>query len=465
MIALNIGRVFRTILLFSAFAIAGMVSYFGIRNAMAIHYADLGTLRGYERATRLEPENARNWYLLARFLEFDPGTTDPQRALQAYKTALSLEPQSTDMWLDMASFLEASDPSAARKAFLQAQQTYPASPEVAWRYGNFLLRQGEMNSAFMEIRHAVEKDPKRGVDAFLLFRRLEPNLDGIFERDLPPIASVYLDVIRLLTDEGRADLALKAWSRLLEIHPKLGTPETLHFVEGLLNRGQTVEAHKVWTQAIPLLNISKTDDPEGSLVWDGGFETGVTGAGFAWRIDPLLGSVIDYDENIKHSGTRSLRIRFDGTKNLYFRGVCERVEVESGFIYQFSAWLKAKELTTDRGIFFTLLTPENREVQEKTTAQVTGTTPWTRVSLTWEAPKQVSVLEMCVVRLRSSNPDDSRISGTAWVDDVSLLPVLPAADSAQGSSVKISNLPDPQPRFFSGLDKPEHSIGSRFHAY
>jgi hypothetical protein len=283
----------------------------------------------------------------------------------------------------------------------------------------------------MEIRHAVEKDPKRGVGAFLLFRRLEPNFDSIFERDLPPIASVYMDVIRLLTDEGRADLALKAWSKLLEIHPKLGTSEALYFVEGLLNRGQTREAHKVWDQAIPLLNIPKADDPEGSLVWDGGFETGVTGAGFAWRIDPPFGSVVDYDAIVKRSGTRSLRIRFDGTKNLYFHGVCERVGVESGFTYQFSAWLKANKLTTDRGVFFILLTPENRGMPGKTTAQVTGTTPWTRVSLTWEAPKQVSVLEMCVVRLQSSNQDDFRISGTVWVDDVTLLPVLPPANSLQ----------------------------------
>jgi cytochrome c-type biogenesis protein CcmH/NrfG len=111
---------YRTVFLFSAFAIAGIVSYLGIRNAVAMHYADLGTLAGYERATRLEPENARNWYLLARALEFNPETTDPQRALQAYQTALSLDPQSTDMWLDMASLLEASDPGAARKAFLQA---------------------------------------------------------------------------------------------------------------------------------------------------------------------------------------------------------------------------------------------------------------------------------------------------------------------------------------------------------
>lgn len=126
---------YRTIFLFIAIAIVGMISQLGIRNAVAMHYANSGTLMGYERATRLEPENARNWYLLARSLEFDPPeTTDPKYALQAYQTALSLDPHSTGTSLDMASLLEASDPSATRNAFLHAQWTYPASPEVAWRY-------------------------------------------------------------------------------------------------------------------------------------------------------------------------------------------------------------------------------------------------------------------------------------------------------------------------------------------
>ena len=416
------------IILLSAFAFVGIISFLAIRNALAAYYVGLGTLKGYERAVRLEPQNAQNWYLLARFWEFNIENRDPRRALQAYHTALSLDPESSDTWLDMASLLEASDPSAARKAFLQAQRTYPASPEVAWRYGNFLLRQGEVTAGIAEVRRAVERDPKRTVEAFLLFRHFEPELNNIFEHDLPPIASVYLDVIRYLTDNGRPDLALGAWSRLLELRPTLPTAETLYFVEGLIHRGQILEAHKVWVQAIPLLHIPRTDDPKESLVWDGGFETGVAGGGFTWRIDPQIGSVVDYDENVKRSGRRSLRIRFDGMSNLYFHGVCERVEVDPGVAYEFSAWLRAKELTSDQGIFFRLSSPDNREMPWKATAQITGTTPWTRVFLTLEVPKQVNSLEACVVRLQSSNPDEPWISGTAWVDDVSLLPVPSLAD-------------------------------------
>jgi hypothetical protein len=421
----------RIIFVIGALATAGAISYFGIRNALAAHYVGLGTLQGYERATRLEPANPRNWYLLGRYLEFDLEHADPQRALQAYQTSLSLDPRSANTWLELASLLEASDQSAAREAFVQAQHAYPVSPDVSWRYGNFLLRQGEMIAAITEIQHAVEADPKRSVDAFLLFRRLEPDLDIVFERDLPPVASVYLDVIRLLTDEGRGDLGLKVWPKLIALHPKLHPPEILYFVEGLLNRGQTIEARRVWDQAIIYMNIPHADDPKGSLVWDGGFETGVTGAGFAWRIQSPPGSFVDYDESVKRSGKRALRIRFDGQKNVFFQNVCERVVVEPGTFYELSAWFKTNELTTDRGVFFRLTTPEIQGSSWSVTPAFTGTTPWRRVSLTWEAPRHVHLMEICVVRLPSSNPDEYRVSGTAWVDNVSLVPVTPGGDSLQ----------------------------------
>src|SRR5437762_13553895 len=57
----------RGLLVVASFAVALILSYFSIRNALAAHYAGLETPEGYERATRLEPANPRNWYLLGRY--------------------------------------------------------------------------------------------------------------------------------------------------------------------------------------------------------------------------------------------------------------------------------------------------------------------------------------------------------------------------------------------------------------
>jgi tetratricopeptide (TPR) repeat protein len=266
---------------------AGFLGYYSIRAALATHYLGLNTRNGFERATRLEPSNAPNWHALGRYWQLNVENADLDRAVSAYRKALDLDPHSAEIWLDLASAYESeTDINAARTAFLQAKRVYPASADVSWRYGNFLLRQNEKMEAFLEIRHAVEADPTRGLEAFLLCRHVEPDLDLILERVLPPVTSIYLEVIWHLTDERRSDQVLNVWSKLIALQPKLSAREVFFFVDGLLSNGRTIEAQTVWRQAVTLMDLPKVQDPPGSLIWDGGFETDATGGGLAWHIQP-----------------------------------------------------------------------------------------------------------------------------------------------------------------------------------
>src|SRR2546430_1490625 len=168
----------RGLLVVASFAVALILSYFSIRNALAAHYAGLETPEGYERATRLEPANPRNWYLLGRYWQYNLEDPDAARAIRSYLSALSLNPGSSDTWLDLATVYESEgNLVAARDAFLHAKKVYPLSAEVAWRYGNFLLRQGELEPAFTEMRHAVEADPQRAAESFSRFLRAGSSLE------------------------------------------------------------------------------------------------------------------------------------------------------------------------------------------------------------------------------------------------------------------------------------------------
>ena len=53
----------------------------------------------------------------------------------------------------------------AREAFSRARAAYPASAQVAWSYGNFLLRQGDNDAGFAQINHAVQADPSLALPA------------------------------------------------------------------------------------------------------------------------------------------------------------------------------------------------------------------------------------------------------------------------------------------------------------
>jgi len=421
----------RGLLVLLAFVLAATLSYSGIRNAFAVHDAGLNTPQGYERATQLEPDDARNWYLLGRYWQYNLEEPDARRAIRAYQIALTLNPHSADTWLDLGTEYESEgDLAEAQNALLQAKRVYPLSPEVSWRYGNFLLRKGEIDAAFAEIKRAVEVDPKRGAAAFLLCKRVEPDVNAVLDRVFPNSQTAYLSVISALTEQQQTDQALVVWSRLAALHPHFPLPESFPLIEVLIHKLQMAQAQRVWDQALAIAGVSRPADTPNSLVWDGGFESNVNGGGFAWRYPVFIGGVqVTLDSKEKHSGSRSLRLTFNGLSNVNFSDVCQYVPVQPSTTYRFSSWVRTDALSTDQGVRFALHSISNSVNSISWTDDVRGTQPWTQISVPWKSGKDVSQLQLCVTRLPSQK-FDSKIVGFAWIDDVDLVPE-PAESSKQ----------------------------------
>jgi hypothetical protein len=405
------------------FVLATVLSYSSIRNAMAAHYAGLDTRSGYERAVQWEPGNPEAWHLLGRSWQYDLENADAQRAINAYRRSLSLNPRSANSWLDLATAYESEgDLPAARDAFLQAKRVYPSSAEATWRYGNFLLRQNELPAAFAEIRQSLSVDPKRAAEAFSRCWRVDPDIQAILDQVLPPSAPIYLATIRELDADAAIDPALSVWNRFVSLQPRLSLNEAIPFIDSLIQAHRIDDARRTWDQAVALADSPPAVDPAGSVLWDGGFETGVIGGGFAWTLAPSARGVqATFDSNEKHSGQHSLRLVFDGSRNVDFSGVCHAVEVQPGTSYVFSAWVHTQALTTDQGVRFRLDWLENGRSASTETTEVHGTQPWTQLTLPWTAVAGVDQLRVCVAR-HPSDDFGSRIHGTAWVDDVALVP-------------------------------------------
>ena len=410
----------RLLLVAIAFLFAVALSFFGIRAALAEYYVSLNTQAGFETAVRLEPSDPRKWYLLGRYWQYNLTEQDAGRAIIAYRTSLRLDSLSANTWLDLAEAYESGgEIDAARKAFLEAKHVYPASPEASWRFGNFLLLQNELEPAFAEFRSAIQEDPRLGAQAVRVCRHVEPDFSVILDRVVPPIAEAYLNVVSELTNEGDTNDALKVWSKLLALHPKLHSGEVIQFVDVLLRGQQMSDAASVWRQAVNLMDVPKMDDPPGSLVWDGGFETDVTGGGLAWRLVQHPSVVISYDRNIKRSGLRALRLDVAQEDISGFGGVCEWMVVEPHTAYEFSAWLRTKDIANEEGIFFRLVTLGLQVNTAFETTKLAGTNEWTRVSMPWTSPDESHLAEACLARSRGYN----QRHGIVWVDDVSLLKV------------------------------------------
>jgi hypothetical protein len=341
---------------------------------------------------------------------------------------LSLNPGSAEVWSDLATAYEAEgDIPAAHDAFLHAKRTYPLSAEVAWRYGNFLLRQGEQDAAFLEMHYAVEEEPQLGAEALSRALRAEPDIDPVLDRVLPPVSEAYLGAIMDQTAEGHTANAVKIWNRLILLRPRLSMvtirEAPFSLVDSLLREKQIAEAQAVWEEAMVFASLGNLADPAGSVLWDGGFESGVMGRGFSWTFqEGVPGVQISLDTREKHSGNHSLRLLFNGRYNLHLVGPCHLVPVQPSTAYDFSAWIRTLSITTEQGIRFQLRPLGTQDTSTVVTPDLRGSQPWTRVEIPWSSGKNVQEMQVCLLRFPSQEVDD-KIQGMAWVDDVALVPV------------------------------------------
>jgi tetratricopeptide (TPR) repeat protein len=405
------------------------LAFFSIRPALADHFLGQDTQSGYERAVRLEPGNAQNWYTLGRYWQYNLENPDSAAALAAYRASLAIDPIAWEVWLDNGTLLESEGKLAeARSAFAEAKRAYPISAEVAWRYGNFLLRQGEIDSAFAEFRHAVDVDPLRAAEAFSRCSRVEPNVQTVLDRAIPPSRRVYLDIIRSLVLQNQLDDALAVWRRLPASDKPIVMRDVRYLVDGLLDQKRLADASAVWSRASDLAGLAALQ-PSGSVLWDGGFESDVVNFGFAWHYPAFAGGVqITRDSTEKHSGHFSLRLSFDGQSNLYFHNVCQVVPVDPRNRYTLTAWTHTRGLTTDEGVRIELHAVSKVSPGVEVTSAPLGDQPWSQTEFVWSLPPDAREASVCLVRNPSAAPDN-RIRGEFWIDDVALRPAA-ASDFA-----------------------------------
>jgi hypothetical protein len=313
----------------------------------------------------------------------------------------------------------------ARDAYLEARKSYPRSAEVSWRYGNFLLRQGQQVQAYTELRRAIEADPRRAALAFSRAYRSNPNLDEILQQLLPAKPGVYVDVISEAAGSKQLAVAQTVWTQLIALHPRLGIREVDYLVSELLQAGDLSAARRVWDQGVATMNLPALLEAPGSVLWDPSFESGINGYSFSWHFQPIVQFVsIGIDRSEKLSGNQSLRLSFDGKHNPNLEAACAMGIVQPGTTYHFSGWIKTRDITTENGVGFRVRSTDDGSAPVLNTREFHGTNPWASVGQTWTAGAHSHRVQVCVVRDPSDNPG-VRISGTAWVDDVNLVPEPP----------------------------------------
>jgi len=403
--------------------LAGTLAFFAGKVWLAGHLDSSSSPQLWQKATRWEPGNARYWEHLGLYEQWDVMNGHANQPASYLERATAINPQSDRLWLELANAYEiADDQVRARQAYEKAEAARPNSPEVASRYGSFLLRQGELLSGFAEIRRALATDPSLTLSAISECWKTNPNIEAILSRALPAKSGYYVTAIQFFLGEKQFDAAIAVWKRLLILGQPITMAQAIPLVNALIDQNRVAEAEQSWQEALELTNWPKGHHGGESLVFNGGFENEPAQGGFDWRDQSVPGVSYTLDTAVLHSGKQSMRVAFDGRGNFDFTNLLQYVRVQPGQTYHFSAYLRTEAITTDSGMRFSIYDPFHPARVQVLTSQLTGTNPWMPLSTQVTAAADTNFLVIALRRIPSWK-FDNKLRGTVWVDDVALTPL------------------------------------------
>jgi tetratricopeptide (TPR) repeat protein len=370
-----------------------------------------------EAAARLAPRDPLTHLMLARLhqIGFDPAGVP--LALREYETAAALAPNDYLVWMEVGRARAAlGDPAGGAEALRRSVALAPNYAQPRWHLGNALLRAGQTEEGFAELRRAADADPALRPQVFnLAWQVYGPDMTRVID-SVGKTALARAQLVGVLAGRARFDDALAVWDSLSPEERRTHASAGDALARALYGKGQPRRALRVLSEA-------GVEGLAEGRVSNGGFESDIGQAGqqlFQWDVTQTPGAQLAVDARTAREGRRSLRVVFNASGQMEFRSVAQVVAVEPGARYRLSFWLKTDELksaATPLVFVADAAAPENALASSPPVPP--GTSDWQQVSFEFNTGPQA---EAVLVRLaRAGCPDGvCPIFGKIWYDDFHL---------------------------------------------
>lgn len=275
----------------------------------ASDYANLNAqLSAADRAVQLSSSDAETHFARGIVLQ---RTDDYDQAKVEFERAVQLRPRDYYLWLMLGVTRDFSqDRAGALRALRQSVALAPNYAQPRWQLGNVLLRDGNLEQAFAELRKAAYSEPT-------ILPIVIDLAWGVYQHNPQQVAAV----LQPETDSSRMTLALffakhdqaAAAAEQFLLTRTTSDEKAEALLSELLKAKAFSEAYQVWAR----MRGVATTNPIGVLT-DGGFEGWLAAGqkGFGWQIAPNLTNVeMSVDTSEQQSGARSLRSGFRGNSN------------------------------------------------------------------------------------------------------------------------------------------------------
>jgi len=371
-----------------------------------------------ELAALMAPSDSQTHYALGVLGEKSFMPEDLPKSVLEFEKAVALSPNDFRLWAALGKARERSgNANGAELALREAKRLAPNYSEVQWAFGNILLRQGKTDEAFVEIRKAVDSDPKFASPAANTMWQIYDGDVAKIRKTIGDSNHVNSALAIFLLKQGNISEALEIWNGLPAEKQKtdfLKDGEQLY--AQLLSKKEYRKALKIYSQ------ISSSDSKkfETGKVDNGGFESAVETkkpSVFEWNIANGTRPQINISSAQKKSGRQSLVISFKKTNTKDFRSVSQTIAVEGGNDYEFGVFYKS-ELETSASLKWEIVdTVANKVIAS--TESISNNADWEKLTTNFTVPEDTEGIQIRLTKTGCSSAV-CPISGKVWFDDFSI---------------------------------------------
>jgi Tfp pilus assembly protein PilF len=387
----------------------------GISRLLSLYGKTTGLLDSPTKAVQLSPADPEAHYARATVL-LDAG--EPKTALAELEHAVRLRPRYYGWWLELARVRDLTgDSEGALAAFRQTVKLAPSYAQPRWQLGNLLLRMGQTDEAFAELRRAAASDTT-----------LLPNTAGLawgaFNGDARAVEQVIqpqtdgarLTLAVLLAKRGKTEEAL----RLFRAAHRVSDDERRQLLAELLTANHFHAGFEVWATGRSAIAA----DNGATTMFDGGFEQGWPSdeLGFGWvRMRDTQALRLSFDSQQPRSGRASLRIDWNGNSDPSQSLLLQLVTVQPRRSYRLSFAARTQAIVAGGSPEVLVIDAENNGGGlAQSLALPLGTNDWGNYTTEFTTGSTTKAVRVIVRRQGCSAAGPCPAFGKLWLDDFAL---------------------------------------------
>lgn len=386
----------------------------------------VGTLPALRRARAADPQDPEISERIGQAGLYDFLDSDPGAALKNLRRAVTLAPARPAYWENLGLALESvHEYPAAQAALAHARDLDPLSPQAHWVVANCDLSADDTSSALSELRKALDLDGSysKPVYDFCLRAGIAPRTVAKLVLPVRDRARFQIDYAAYLVGRDQTGASAEIWNDAIVSGQPLEFAWAQPYIDELMRDRKFPTACRAWRDlerlgVIP--NPQSTD--HGELMFNGGFEREPLNAGFDWHYARLAFVQLDFDDSGAHQGRKCLRIDFTTRENREYIPLYQDVATKANQLYLLTASVKSDGITSLSGPRLRVVNLKRPATLDVASEQTLGTTAWHRIQLRFATGRDTHFVQVFVWRPQSVN-FPTEISGSFWLDDVTLKPV------------------------------------------